>query len=110
MPPITTESRAGEPRQPSSDADLAALFARLSCACADSAGHSDAPMARALFLRVDGKSQPIRDAADALGIAAGDAAYLLAGLRRDVVQELILLLNETQPFKEATTLRDADDD
>lgn len=65
---------------------------RLSCACADRAAGAAAPLAHALFRRVEARGQSPEDAARALGIGPLDGAYLLAGLRRDAAVKLVELL------------------
>lgn len=93
MPRITSNRRTQETGQPSWDVALRSLVSRMACACAESAAHAQAPLARALFHRVEVMKQPPDLAAQELGIATGDAAYLLAGLREDVVNDLVLGLN-----------------
>ncbi|MBR9763565.1 MAG: hypothetical protein GYB53_08595 [Rhodobacteraceae bacterium] len=110
MPRITTDCHLGVTYQPSWDADLRALFSRMTCACAETATHAEAPMARALFLRVEEMKQHPELAARALGIRPGDAGYLLAGLREDVAKELVLLLSTKRPPKGTTCEREISDE
>lgn len=74
------------------DADLRSLVDRMTCACADRAALRDAPLARAMFHLVESDRRSLEAAARALGIAAGDGAYLLAGLRRDLAGDLVEVL------------------
>jgi hypothetical protein len=93
MPRKTMDRKSGGTRHPSSDDDeLRILFSRITCACAETAEHADAPMARALFNRVEMMKQPPPLAARALGIEPGDASYLLTGLREDVAEDLVLVM------------------
>jgi hypothetical protein len=80
------------------------------CACAETAEHADAPIARALFHRVEVMKQPPTLAARALGIESGDAAYLLAGLREDVVKDLVLFLGAKRSFREPTNEKGISDE
>lgn len=71
---------------------------QLSCACAESSRHINAPMSRDLFHRIEDKGQSLVEAAEALGLGQKDCAYLLAGFRRDVASDLVaLLLNVERP-------------
>ena len=97
MPRKTPDRNAGVPRQPSSDEDLRVFFTRMTCASAETSAYADAPMARALFNRVEVMKQPRTLAASALGIAPGDATYLLSGLREDVAKDFVLLLDAKRP-------------
>ena len=72
--------------------DLFGLVTRISCACAKGLTAADAPLARDLFHRVEAEGQCLAEASWAVGIAPGDGAYLLAGLRRDVAAELVAML------------------
>lgn len=72
--------------------DLRQLVGGVACRCAEAPAHADAPLARALFHRVEVMRQPREMAARTLGIKAGDAAYLLRGLRQDVAGEFIIQL------------------
>lgn len=99
MPRITSILNSGVARQPSSDDDLPEFFSQMTCACAETCGHADAPMAQALFNRVEIMKQPPIRAAHALGIEPGDASYLLTGLREDVAKDLVLLLGAKQSAK-----------
>ena len=98
MPRKTMDRKSGKTRHPSSDDDyLRILFSRMTCACAETCGHADAPMARALFNRVEMMNQPPPLAARALGIEPGDVSYLLTGLREDVAEELVLVMLAGRP-------------
>ena len=92
MPRITPDWNARTPCQPSSNDDLRVFFSRMACACVDTSAYADAPIARALFYRVEMRKQSQTTAASALGISSRDASYLLAGLRADLAEELVLLL------------------
>lgn len=74
----------------------------MTCACAETLAHAEAPMARELFHRVEVMKQPLKLAARALGLESGDAAYLLAGLREDLAIDLVLLLGAKRPPTETT--------
>ena len=97
MPRITSDWNSGVPRQPSSDDDLRVFFSRMTCARAETSAYADAPMARALFNRVEVMKQPRTLAAIALGIAPGDATYLLSGLREDGAKDCVRLLDAKRP-------------
>ena len=98
MPRKTMDRKSGGTRHPSSDDDdLRILFSRMTCACAETCGHANAPMARALFKRVEMMNQPPPLAARALGIEPGDASYLLTGLREDVAEDLVLVMLAGRP-------------
>jgi len=104
MQRITPSSARQATDQPGWDADLRVIMSRMTCTCAEAATHAEAPMARALFHRVEVMKQPPKLAALALGIEPGDAAYLLAGLRADVARDLVFLLGgrrwpQTPPAK-----------
>lgn len=110
MPQITTNCGRRVTDQPSWDVDPRVLFSRMICACAETAEHADAPIARALFHRVEVMKQPPTLAARALGIESGDAAYLLAGLREDVVKDLVLFLGAKRSFREPTNEKGISDE
>lgn len=97
MSRIATNCRRGVTGQLSGDVDMRVRVSRMTCACTETAAYAEAPMARALFHRVEEMKQPPELAARALGIEAGDAAYLLAGLREDVAKDLVLLLRAKRP-------------
>ena len=97
MPRITKNCCRGATDQPSWDVDLRVLFSRMTCACAETSVHADAPMARGVFHRVEVMKQPPELAARALGIEPGDAAYLLSSLREDMAKDLVLLLRAKRP-------------
>jgi len=67
----------------------------MSCACAAGPTTLGAPLARALFGRVESDGQSVAEAARALGLGRKDAAHLLAGLRRDVAVEVVATLLAT---------------
>jgi len=79
---------------PSWDDDIHALLREMTCACARTGPHLDAPIARALFFRVDVLNEPPKIAARALGVHAGDAAYLLTGLRKDLATQLATVIGD----------------
>ena len=83
MPRVTTNRRSGATGS-SRDAAVPGLVSRMICNRAEPPAHSDAPMALALFHRVEVLKQLLELAASSLGLEPGDAAYLLAGLREDV--------------------------
>ena len=97
MPGQTIDWKSRVTRQPSSDGDLRVFFSRMTCACAETIGHADAPMAWALFSRVEVMKQSPTRAARALGIEPGDASYLLTGLREDVAKEFVLAMLAERP-------------
>ena len=86
----------GQPR----DADFRALISGMTCACAQTGAHRDAPLAQALFHQVEVMTQPLGLAAGALGIAEGDAAYLLAGLRDDLARDFVQAMLSETPCQE----------
>ncbi len=110
MSRITTNCRRGVTDRPSLDDELRVLVSRVTCACAATATHADAPIARALFRRVEEMNQGPELAAHALGVEPGDAAYLLAGLREDVAEDLVLLLGAKRPPTETTYERETGDE
>ena len=110
MPRKTPDRNAGVPRQPSSDADLRVFFSRMTCACAETSAYADAPMARALFNRVEVMKQPPTLAARALGIASRDATYLLSGLREDVAKDFVRVMLAGRPSIDTTNQEEADDE
>lgn len=92
MTPIATCTPRKSPEDRLEDAGLREIVSQMTCACAQSGAHADAPVARALFHRVDVLKQSPERAARSLGIAAGDALYLLAGIREDVAQDFVVFL------------------
>ena len=92
MPRITPDWNARAACQASSNNDLRVFFSRMTCAFVDTSAYAKAPIARALFYRVEVRKQSQTTAASALGIASRDASYLLAGLRTDLAEDLALLL------------------
>ena len=110
MPRITSDWNSGVPRQPSSDDNLRVFLSRMTCACAETSAYADAPMARALFNRVEVMKQPPTLAARALGIASRDATYLLSGLREDVAKELVRVMLAGRPSIDTTNQKEADDE
>ena len=110
MPRITSDWNSGVPRQPSSDDDLRVFFSRMTCARAETSAYADAPMARALFNRVEVMKQPRTLAAIALGIAPGDATYLLSGLREDVAKDFVRVMLAGRPSIDTTNQEEADDE
>ena len=110
MPRITSDWNSGVPRQPSSDDDLRVFFSRMTCACAETSAYADAPMARAMFNRVEVMKQPRTLAASALGIAPGDATYLLSGLREDVAKDFVRVMLAGRPSIDTTNQEEADDE
>ncbi len=102
MSPITTHLSSSASRQSASDADLQDLLSQMTCACAQTSAHADAPLAQALFHRVDVKKYPMGQAARALGIAPGDAAYLLAGLRKEIAKDFATVMLTGHPCAQRT--------
>lgn len=92
MTRMTTHATRDIPDERFEDADLRELVSQMTCACVQGDSHADAPMARALFHRVDVLGQSPEQAARSLGIAAGDALYLLAGIREDVARDFVVFL------------------
>ncbi|MDZ4095291.1 MAG: hypothetical protein U1D35_10335 [Paracoccaceae bacterium] len=72
--------------------DFHVIIVRLTCACVESVGDDEVPLARAMFQNVEVEGLSTEQAARALGIHRRDGAYLLAGLRRDVATKLALVL------------------
>lgn len=83
--------------QSSRDTDINAVVSEMTCACSRSGLHSDAPIAKALFDRVEVMNQSPRHAAQAMGLEAGDAAYLLAGFREDLAKDLVFAMLAERP-------------
>ena len=111
MPRKTMDRKSGGTRHSSSDDDdLRILFSQMTCACAETCGHADAPMARALFNRVEMMNQPPSLAARALGIEPGDASYLLTGLREDVAIDFVRVMLAGRPSIDTTNQEEADDE
>ncbi|MBI1220836.1 MAG: hypothetical protein GC186_20120 [Rhodobacteraceae bacterium] len=95
-----TNPRAATWGHSQSEREIDVVVNRINCACAARARYADAPLARAMFRRVETDGQSVEDAARALGIGYGDGAYLLAGLRRDVAAELATVLLSGRTFDE----------
>lgn len=100
MPRIRTNCPSDVTESSSRDADVPVFLSGMICACAEAPEHSDAPMALALFQRVEILKQSPGLAARALGLKPGDAAYLLTGLRQEVAKDLALALLAGQPSRE----------
>ncbi|MBU3031622.1 MULTISPECIES: hypothetical protein [Rhodobacterales] len=109
MPPETTNFRSGA-TEPSRNAAVPELMSRMICNCAEASAHPDAPMALALFQRVEILKQPPELAARALGLKPGDAAYLLTGLREEVAKDLALALLAGRPSGEIDEQKEANDE
>lgn len=87
--------------------EMAGLVSRMSCTCAEHARHGDAPLACAMFRRVEIDGQSVSEAAEALGLRQGDGRYLLGGLRRDLAVELATaLLSGEEPHGPASPPRE----
>lgn len=97
MPGNTTNCSSAATGESSWDDGLSAFLSRMTCACAESSAHADAPMARALLRRVEEMKEHPDLAARELGIGAGDAAYLLAGLRQDIATDIVIALGLDNP-------------
>ena len=108
MPRNTTNCSSEATGESSWDAGFYALLSQMTCACAESAAHADAPMARALLHRVEEMKQPPNLAARELGIGSGDAAYLLAGLRQDIATDIVVALGEDHPSVKTANHGDTD--
>lgn len=92
MPRITMNCHSAATERSSGDVGVPEFISRMTCSCAETTAGADAPMARALFHRVDVLGQSPEQAARSLGIAAGDALYLLAGIREDVARDFVVFL------------------
>lgn len=79
-----------------SSTELFRLVHRIGCACASHSHHADAPVSQKLFRRIESDDQSLVEAARILGLGPKDCAYLLAGLRRDMATELVVLLLDTE--------------
>ena len=110
MPRIRTNCPPDATESSSRDADVPVFLSGMICACAEAPVHSDAPMALALFHRVDVLKQPPELAARALGLSHGDAAYLLTGLRADVAKDLTLALLAERSAGKITDQKESDDE
>ena len=109
MPRETTNFRSGA-TEPSRNAAVPELMSRMICNCAEASAHPDAPMALALFQRMEILKQPPELAARALGLKPGDAAYLLTGLREDVAKNLALALLTGRPSREIYEQKEANNE
>ena len=109
MPRETTNFRSGA-TEPSRNAAVPEFMSRMICNCAEASAHPDAPMALALFQRMEILKQPPELAARALGLKPGDAAYLLTGLREDVAKNLALALLTGRPSREIYEQKEANDE
>ena len=92
---ISGEDNTSDPaihRRLASSTELFSLVHRMGCACASHSHHADAPISQELFRRIEGDGQRLVEAARILGLGPKDCAYLLAGLRRDMATELVVLL------------------
>ena len=109
MPPETTNFRSGA-TEPSRNAAVPEFMSRMICNCAEASAHPDAPMALALFQRMEILKQPPELAARALGLKPGDSAYLLTGLREDVAKNLALALLTGRPSREIYEQKEANNE
>lgn len=109
MPREPTNFRSGA-TEPSRNAAVPAFMSRMICNCAEASAHPDAPMALALFQRVEILKQPPELAARALGLKPGDAAYLLAGLREEIATDFVLALLAGRPSSEIDEQKEAKDE
>ena len=109
MPRETTNFRSGA-TEPSRNAAVPEFMSRMICNCAEASAHPDAPMALALFPRMDILKHPPELAARALGLKPGDAAYLLTGLREDVAKNLALALLAGRPSREIYEQKEANNE
>lgn len=110
MPRITTNCPSDVTESWSRDSDVPVFLSGMICACIESPAHSDAPMALALFQRVEISKHPPELAARALGLKPGDAAYLLTGLRKEVAKDLALTLLAGRPSGEIDEQKEANDE
>ncbi len=110
MPRARTNCPSDVTESWSRDSDVPVFLSGMICACAESPAHSDAPMALALFQRVEISTHPPELAARALGLNPGDAAYLLTGLRKEVAKELALALLAGRPSREINDQKGTDDE
>lgn len=69
--------------------EFAGLVTEIFCACADETRIKIGTMAYELFRRVDLEGQHLETAAEALGLAPGDAAAILAVVRGHVARNLV---------------------
>ena len=76
--------------------EMLGLVQGLSRTCAASSRHADAPISQELFRRIGDEGQRLVEATRLLGLWSIDGAYLLAGLRRDIATELVVLLLNVQ--------------
>ena len=109
MPRETTNFRSGA-TEPSRNAAVPEFMSRMICNCAEASAHQDAPMALAVFQRMEILKQPPELAARALGLKPGDAAYLLTGLREDVAKNLALALLAGRPSREIYEQKEANNE
>ena len=109
MPRETTNFRSGA-TEPSRNAAVPEFMSRMICNFAEASAHPDAPMALALFQRMEILKQPPELAARALGLKPGDAAYLLTGLREDVAKNLALALLAGRPSREIYEQKEANNE
>ena len=105
----TANVRSGA-TEPSRNAAVPEFMSRMICNCAEASAHPDAPMALALFQRMEILKQPPELAARALGLKPGDAAYLLTGLREDVAKNLALALLAGRPSREIYEQKEANNE
>ena len=76
--------------------EMLGLVKGLSRVCAANLRHADAPISQELFRRVEIDGQSLIEATRLLDLGPKDGAYLLAGLRRDIAIELVVLLLDAQ--------------
>ena len=110
MPRIRTNCPSDVTESSSRDADVPVFLSGMICACAEAPVHPDAPMALALFRRVEILKQPPEVAARALDLKPGDAAYLLAGLRQEVAKDPALVLLAERSARKITDQKESDDE
>lgn len=110
MPRIMTNCPSDVTELWSRDSDIPVFLSGMICACTESPANPDAPMALALFQRVDVLKQPPELAARTLGLKPGDAAYLLTGLRQEVAKDLALVLLAGRPSREIDEQKEANDE
>lgn len=110
MPRITMNCHSAATERSSGDVGVPEFISRMTCSCAETTAGADAPMARALFHRVEVLKHPPELAARALGLEPGDAAYLLTGLREEVAKDLARVLLAERPAREIADQKETDDE
>jgi len=110
MPQVTANSCQKASDMSPRDVEFRAIISGMTCACAQTGTHADAPLAQALFHRVEVMDQAPARAARALGLAPGDADYLLAGLREDLAKDFVRAMLAENLTSESAQQEDDDDE